>query len=50
MKKLSPKAQKAYEVIQRCVDAIPIKPVSKSLKDFPGSPPVRDQSRKKHKK
>jgi len=36
-KKLSPEAQKMYEIIQLCVDAVPVKPLSTTLEDFPGS-------------
>lgn len=36
-KKLSPEAQEAYKAIQRCVAAVPLKPLSSSLEDFPGS-------------
>ena len=48
-KKPSKEVQKAYEVIQRCVDAVPIKPIPKNLKDFRSSivVPVRNPSRKK---
>lgn len=34
---LDPTAQKALDVIHRCVDAVPTMPLSTSLKDFPGS-------------
>ncbi len=36
-KKLSPEAQRAYDVIQRCVAAVSVKPLSTNLEDFPGS-------------
>lgn len=53
-KKLSPEAEAMLGVIRRCVDAVPLRPVSTSLKDLPETVmmPVRSKKqsppRKKH--
>lgn len=45
--KLSPEAQAAYDAIQRCVVAVPLKPVSATLEDFPGSVIMPPRPKKK---